>query len=154
MTDNFDNLRLTARANLTIQTFDQIKATSPQLPSPSLVSQAMIPEVRSCKWREWIDAITHKATSGMCVHGQEKRDEEVVRIPEGFEGLLADLCVGRGIHQEHAEKHNMTRDTTSFFVVDVQRDFWPDLILFDIEEATSRLEPRFSEGFFERDILT
>jgi hypothetical protein len=59
----------------------------------------------------------------------------VVGIPESLEGLLTDLCVGSCVHQKHAEKHDMSSNTTSFRVVDLDGCDLSDLGFLDIEEA-------------------
>lgn len=38
----------------------------------------------------------------MGVEAEEEGDEEVVRVPEGFERLLSDFGVRGGVHEEHA----------------------------------------------------
>lgn len=55
----------------------------------------------------------------MGVEGQEKRDEQVVRVPEGLVGLLPDPMVSGCIHQEHAEEHHMPRNTADLSIVDL-----------------------------------
>ena len=38
----------------------------------------------------------------MGVHGEEEWDEQMMGIPERLEGLLTDLGMCRGEHEEHA----------------------------------------------------
>lgn len=85
-------------------------------------------------------SISHEAARSMCVKGQEEWNEEVVSIPKGLEGLLADAMVSRGIHHHHAEQHNVARDPTSFREMDPNRSLViAKIVLFNIEE-TNRLE--------------
>jgi len=39
------------------------------------------------------------------------------------------------VHEQHAKQHNVTSDTTSLSVVDIQRKLRTNLADFDIEEA-------------------
>ena len=71
----------------------------------------------------------------MGVKSEEKGNEQMVRIPEGLEGLLADLCVCGRVHQKHTEKHDMSCNTTGFSVVDFDGCDFSDLSPLDIEEA-------------------
>lgn len=63
----------------------------------------------------------------MGVETDHEEEREVVGIPEGLEALVADLVVGRGIHEDHDEKHEVTSDASGLVVVDLQGDFRPDL---------------------------
>ena len=101
MTNDTDNLRLSSRSDLTVDSFDEVKTTSPKLPSPSLVTNAMCPEIGLIEWREWNSGVTNEASGGVGVETEHERDEEVVSVPEGLEGLLADLVVSGGVHQDH-----------------------------------------------------
>lgn len=44
--------------------------------------------------------------------------------------------VGRGVHQQHAKKHNVSRDTTSLCVVDLKSNLGSHLHTLDVEETT------------------
>lgn len=48
--------------------------------------------------------------------------------------MLADPVVGRGVHQQHAKKHNVSRDTTSLCVVNLKSDLGSHLHTLDVEE--------------------
>lgn len=85
MADDLDNLGLSPAANFSVKSVNEIKTTSNKLPSPSLVADAVGPEVLLIKWRESGRGITHEATGGVRVHAKQKWNEEMVRIPEGFE---------------------------------------------------------------------
>lgn len=71
----------------------------------------------------------------MRVQAEEEGDEEVVRVPEGLEGLLPDPVVRRRVHQQHAEEHDVTRDTTRLRVVNLEGRDGANLRLLDVEEA-------------------
>ena len=70
MANNFDNLGISSASNLTVQTFDQVETTSPQLPSPTLITNAMVPEILSGKWREWVASVTNETSGSVGVHAQ------------------------------------------------------------------------------------
>lgn len=55
----------------------------------------------------------------------EKADHEeecqMMSIPKGFEALLTDLLMGRGVHQHHDEEHKMPGNAASLCVVYIKR---------------------------------
>ena len=51
----------------------------------------------------------------------------MVRIPEDLETLVANLVVGRGVHEDHDQKHEVPRDASSLLIVNVQGDLGPNL---------------------------
>lgn len=59
----------------------------------------------------------------------------MMSIPESLEGLLANLLMCCCIHQKHTQQHNVTGNTTSFGVVDLESSDLSDLCLFDIEKT-------------------
>jgi len=69
------------------------------------------------------------------VETQHEGDEEVVGIPEGLERLLADLGVGGGIHEEHAQEHDVAGDTAGVHVMDLYSERRAELGPFDIVEV-------------------
>jgi hypothetical protein len=69
------------------------------------------------------------------VHSQQKWNEQVVSVPKCFERLLANLGMGSCVHQHHAQQHNVTRDTTSLGVMDLDGSHGSNLCPFNIEEA-------------------
>lgn len=71
----------------------------------------------------------------MGIQAQEKRDKEVMSIPEGFERLLSDPMVCSGVHQEHTQEHDVACDAASFGVVNLDSRNWSNLSLFDIEKV-------------------
>ena len=50
-----------------------------------------------------VDGITNETSGGMRVEAYHKKECKVVRIPESLKALVADLLMGRGIHQDHDE---------------------------------------------------
>ena len=75
MAHNSDNLRLSSASNLTVKTLNQVKSTSPELPSPSFISNAVVPESGSSEGREGVDCVTNETSSSVGVHAQEERDK-------------------------------------------------------------------------------
>ena len=55
----------------------------------------------------------------MRVHGEKEGNEKVVRVPERLIALLTDLCVCRGVHEQHAEEHDMASNASSLRVMDL-----------------------------------
>ena len=102
MTDYTSDLSIATGSNLAIQSLNQIDTATEELPSPALVTDTMRPENLTCEWRESICSITDEASYSMCVHSQHERNEEMMGVPEGLEGLLTNAVVGSRVHQEHA----------------------------------------------------
>lgn len=63
----------------------------------------------------------------------------MVCVPESLIRLLPDLCVGRGEHHKHTEKHDVSGDSASFSVMDFDCSDRPKYIFFDVEEAIQHL---------------
>jgi hypothetical protein len=102
MAHNSDNLCVSPGSDFSVQTFHEVKSTSPKLPSPSFVANAMSPEVVMVEWGERFDTITHEAASSMSVKAEHEGNEQMMRIPERLEGLLANLGMSRRVHEKHA----------------------------------------------------
>lgn len=135
MLDDLDDLGFTPSSDLTIQSLEEIDTTSPELPAPALVANAVVPKVRSSKGRERIGGVTHEAARSMRVHSKHERNKQMMGIPEGFKGLLTDLGMCGGVHEQHAKKHDVTCDTTSLGVVDLDGSNRTNLTQLNIEEA-------------------
>ena len=58
----------------------------------------MLPEVGAGKWREGQGSVTHEASDGVGVQTKQKRNEEVMRVPESFEGLLSNTVMSSRVH--------------------------------------------------------
>src|SRR6478735_2169006 len=95
MADHAGDLGLPAGANLAVQTLNEVEASAEELPSPALVADAVIPEFVSGEGRDGGSGITHEAADGVRVQGDHEGNEEVVRVPESLERLLADAVVRR-----------------------------------------------------------
>jgi hypothetical protein len=93
------------------------------------------PKWLASEWRDGIGRVTDKTTDCVGVHAQQERDEQVVGVPESLERLLADSVMSGRIHHKHAEKHDMTGDTTGLSVVDLNGQFGTHLCSLDVEEA-------------------
>lgn len=72
----------------------------------------------------------------MRVEGEEERNEEVMRVPEGLVRLLSNLCMSSSEHEQHAQKHYMPSDTASLSVVYLDCSLLPNLGSLNIEETT------------------
>lgn len=135
MADYSGDLRATLGTDFPVETLNQIKTTGEQLPSPSLITNAVLPEDLSCEGGERVGGITDEATNGVGVQAEEERDEEMVSVPEGLERLLPNAVVGGGIHEQHAKQHDVTCNTTGLGVVNLDCGYWSDLSLLHVVEA-------------------
>lgn len=135
MADNLDNLGLAPAADLTIQTVTEVKTTSDELPTPAFVTNAMGPEVLLVKGREDLSCVTHETVGSVRVHAEQERDEKVVGVPESLERLLTNPVVSSRVDQQHAEQHDVSGNSTSLGVVNLECNLRADLDTLDIEEA-------------------
>lgn len=135
MTDNSRDLGRPTSTDLTIETLHQVNATANELPTPTLITNAVLPEQLAGEWRESIGCVTDEAANCMRVHAEQEWNEQVVRVPERLERLLADPVVGGRVHQQHAEQHYVTRDTAGLSIVNLEREHRSNLRHLDIEEA-------------------
>src|SRR5437660_1697174 len=87
---------------------------------PALVADTMGPEIITGEGGEGLWRISHEAAGGMSVEGEEEDESQVVGVPESLEALVANLVVRGGVHQQHAEEHDVASDTTGFGVMDVE----------------------------------
>ena len=71
----------------------------------------------------------------MGVHAQEEGNEKMMGIPERLKRLLTYAVMGRGVHEQHAQQHNVTRYTARLRVVDLNRRFGSNLTPLNIEEV-------------------
>ena len=55
----------------------------------------------------------------MRVQSQEEDNGEMMRVPERLKRLLTDTMMGGGVHQKHAEQHDVSGDTANLSVVDL-----------------------------------
>ena len=85
MSDDLDDLCLPSATNLTVETIGKIQAATDKFPTPSLVSNAVFPEVVMIERRERLGSVTDEAVGGVRVHSKEEWNEQVMSIPECLE---------------------------------------------------------------------
>ncbi len=132
--DHFGDFRFSSSTDFTVDTFDEVQAAAEEFPAPAFVADAVGPEHLACEGGVRVSAVPDEAARSMGVHAKQEGDEEVVRVPEGLVGLLADLMVGSGVHEKHAQKHHMTRYSASLSIVDLDRRLRTKLGFLDVEE--------------------
>lgn len=137
MTDDSHNRSISSRSNLAVKSLNQVKATSPELPSPSLITDAMVPEIVTSEWREGVRGVSNEASSGVGVEPKHEGDEQVVSVPERLKGLLTNLGMGGRVHEEHTKKHDVAGDASCLGVMDLERCLLADLGYFNVEEAAN-----------------
>ena len=135
MTNDLVDLGLASSSDFTIDSFHQIDSTSKQFPSPAFVAYAVVPERLARERRVRIFRIPYEATCSMRVHAQEERDEQMMRVPEGLEGLSSYSMMSRGIHQEHTQEHDVSSDASSLCIVNLNCCFGSNLVALDVEEV-------------------
>lgn len=135
MADNAGDLGGATSPNFAVQALHQVNAASEHFPSPTLVTDAVLPEDLASKWRESVRRVTDETSDSMRVHSYDERDKEVVGVPERLERLLADPVVSSRVHEQHAEEHDMASDTTGLGVVDLDRKHRSNLRPLDVEKA-------------------
>jgi hypothetical protein len=135
MAHNSDNLRLSPGSDLSVHTFDEIESTSPELPTPAFITDAVRPEIFRVKWRKRLNGVTNKASCGMGVESEQEWNEQMMGVPERLERLLANLMVRSGVHEKHAKEHDMACDASSFCVVNLDSGGFPNLRSLNVEEA-------------------
>jgi hypothetical protein len=137
MTDDLDNLGLTPAADLTVETVKEVETATEELPSPTLITNAVSPEVLLVEWRPCGNGVSDEAAGCVCVHAEQEGNEQVVSVPESLERLLSDPVVGSGVDQEHAKQHDVSSNTTGFRVVNLKGNLRSDLYNFDVKEAVA-----------------
>jgi hypothetical protein len=135
VTNDLDNLGFTPAANLTVHAVEQVETAAYKLPSPTFVTNAVGPEVVMVERGEGGSGVTDKTAGGVGVHAEQERDKEVVSVPEGLKRLLSYPVVSGRVDQQHAEKHNVSSNTASFGVVDLESNLRANLSTLNVEEA-------------------
>ena len=135
VTNDLDNLCLPSASNLTVQTIEQIQPASNKLPPPTFISNAVCPKVCVVEWRKWLRRVTNETAGSVRVHTKQEWDEKMVGVPKGFERLLSNPVVSSGIDEKHAQQHDMSGNTTSFGIVDLQRNLRTHLGPLHVEKA-------------------
>lgn len=95
----------------------------------------MVPELLAGKWGDRICCVPHETAGGVGVERQHERDEEVMCVPEGLKCLLPNTMMSGRIDQHHAEKHDMTCDTTRSREMNLDSQLVANVIFFDVVEA-------------------
>ena len=135
MPDNAGDLGLTHGADLAVQPLEEIEGTGPQFPSPAKITDTMRPVLIARKRRVSFGRVSDETANRVRVQSEEKRNKEVVHVPKRLERLLSDTMVRCCVHQEHAQEHDVTGNTTGLDVVDLHRRHWANLALLNIVEA-------------------
>jgi hypothetical protein len=135
MTDDLDDFGFSSTSDLTPNSFTEIEPPSPEFPSPSLISNAVVPEILACEGGEWQLCVSNETSRGVGVEAKQEWDEQMMGVPERFERLLTDLVMGSRVHEKHAEKHHMSCHATSLRVVDLNCAYGSDLRSLNIEKA-------------------
>ena len=71
----------------------------------------------------------------MGVHAKKEGDEEVVGVPESLERLLSNLVMSSCVHEQHAQEHDMTGDSSRLSVVNLNGRNRANLGALDVEEV-------------------
>ena len=135
MADDFEDLGASSGSDFSVDSLHEVDPSGPEFPAPALVSDAVCPEHVATEGGVGDFGVADEAAGGVGVEGEEEGDEEVVRVPEGFEGLLADSGVCGCVHEEHAEEHYMACYATRLSVVDLDGGDWAKLGFLNVEEA-------------------
>ena len=70
MAHNFDDLCLASATNLSVQTVEEVQAATNELPSPTLVTNAVSPEIVAIEGRPSWDSITDETAGCVGVHAE------------------------------------------------------------------------------------
>lgn len=99
MANNTGDLGVTLGTDLAVQSFDQIEATGEQLPSPSQVTNAVVPVISTIEWRERKGCGADETSRGVGVETKQKGDKKMMRVPKRLERLLSNTVMGGSVHQ-------------------------------------------------------
>jgi hypothetical protein len=135
MTNDLDNLGFAPAADFTVQTVAEVETTADKLPSPALVTNAVSPEVVLVEGRKGRRGVTNETACCVRVHSKQEGNKKVMGVPEGLKRLLSNPVVGSRVNQQHAEQHDVSSDTTSFGVMNLEGNLWADLNTLNVEEA-------------------
>jgi hypothetical protein len=135
MTNDLDNLGFTPTADFTVETVDEVETAADKLPSPALVTNAVSPEVVLVEGRKVGHGVTNETARCVRVHSEQERNEKMMGVPESLKRLLSNPVVGSRVNQQHAEQHDVSSNTTSFGVMNLECDLRSDLNTLDVEEA-------------------
>lgn len=106
----------------------EVDDTRPNSETPTLVAQTMFRVVEGERVGiGGVPRITDEAASSMRVKTNHEKECEVVSVPKGFETLVANLVVGSGIHEDHNEEHEVSRDTASLGIMNIESNLRANL---------------------------
>lgn len=121
MDEDLGELSRTARADFPPDTLSEVDDTGPDDVAPRKVANANVRVVEGeCVGDRWQGSRANEASSGVRVEADHEEERQVVSIPERFETLLANFCMGGTVHDDHDEEHDMASDTTRLAVVDIE----------------------------------
>lgn len=141
MANNAGDLCFSASPDLTVETLDQVGGAAKNLPSPTLVTDTVLPEDVAGKRREAEGRVTDEAANSVGVHAQKERNKQVVRVPERLERLLANSVVRSRVHEKHAKEHDVARNAAGLSIMDLEGEYWSNLGSLDVEEAAKGVSP-------------
>lgn len=94
----------TPRPDLPPNALSEINDTRPNGETPTLITEAELCVIEGKRIDvRCICAIPDEATIGMGPESNEEEERQMMRVPERFETLLADLVMSGGVHENHAE---------------------------------------------------
>lgn len=67
MTDHFGNFSRPPGIDLAVNALKEVQPSTPELPSPSFVADAVIPEWLACQRREWRYGVSDEAAGRMSI---------------------------------------------------------------------------------------
>jgi hypothetical protein len=62
----------------------------------------------------------------MCVKADHEEKCEMVRIPEHFKALIANLLMGGCVHDKHDQKHKVTSNAARLCIVNLLSGLFPN----------------------------
>jgi hypothetical protein len=132
MHDDFGNLSISSAVDDSPDPFQKVYATTPKSQSPSLIPNAMIPEIGAVKGTIRLCGVADKASRRMSIQRQNKNEGEMMSIPKRFECLLSQWCMRCSVHQEHAEQHDMSGNSTCLGIMYLESRYWSRTDRFDV----------------------
>ena len=128
MNEDLRQASCTPGTNLTPNPLSKVDNAGPDGEPPTQVPETVLRRVEGER-RDvvGISRVADEASGGMGIQTNHEEEREVVRIPEGLETLVANLVVGRGVHEDHDQQHEVTSDTASLRVMDVKGSLGADL---------------------------
>ena len=137
MADDFRDFCRSPRVDLTVNALKEIQPSTPELPPPSLIANAVSPEWLTCERRERLYRVPDETASCMGIQSKQERNKQMVGVPKCFVGLLSYLRMSCGEHEQHAEEHYVACDPAGLSIMNLYCCSRSDLISLDIEEATN-----------------